>query len=82
MNQIHRKKIFWQEDAPHPLANEAPCLSTPRHNDKSGTEHVSTPEKELETKRSSLLSAHRLTIYDLRVPTTTRNFAITLYRKS
>ena len=67
---------------PHPLANEAVCLSTHRHNDKSSNEHVSTPEKELETKRSSLLSAHRLTIYDLRVPTTTHNFAITLYRKS
>ena len=77
------KKIYWQEDAPPlPLANEALCLSTPRHNDKSGTEHVSILEKELETTRSSLLSAHRFTIYDLRVPTTTLNFVITLYRKS
>jgi hypothetical protein len=76
------KKYFGKKMPPHPPANEALCLSTPRHNDKSGTEHVSIPEKELETKRSSLLSAHRFTIYDLRVPTTTLNFAITLYRKS
>ena len=77
------KKYFGKKiPPPHPLANEALCLSTPKHNDKSGTEHVSTPEKELETKRSSLLSSHRFTIYDLRVPTTNLNFAITLYRKS
>ena len=29
--------FFWQEDAP-PLANGALCLSTPKHNGKSGTE--------------------------------------------
>jgi hypothetical protein len=28
--------FFWQEDAP--LVNEALCLSTPKHNGKSGTE--------------------------------------------
>ena len=30
---------FWQEDAP-PLANRALCLSTHKHNGKSGPEHV------------------------------------------
>ena len=29
-------KLFWQEDEA-PLANEALCLSTPKHNGKSGT---------------------------------------------
>ena len=28
--------MFWQEDAPFPLANGALCLSTPKHNGKSG----------------------------------------------
>jgi hypothetical protein len=39
------------------------------------------PEKELQTTRSSLLHAHRFTIYELQVPTTTLNFAITFYCK-
>jgi hypothetical protein len=43
--------MFWQDKGPppHPLANGTLCLSTPRHNAKSGTEHVSITEKELET---------------------------------
>jgi hypothetical protein len=65
-----------------PLANGALCLSTPKYNAKSCTEHVSIPEKELQTTRSFLPRADRFTIYDLRVPTTTFNSAIILYRKS
>jgi hypothetical protein len=38
--------------------------------------YVPIPEKELQTTRSSLLHAHRFTIYDLRVPTTTLNLFI------
>ena len=34
--KIHRNYFFWQEDEV-PLANEALCLSTPKHNGKSGT---------------------------------------------
>ena len=36
-NSIVEKNI-WQEDAPSPLANGALCLSTPKHNGKSGTD--------------------------------------------
>jgi len=32
-----------QEDDPPPLANGTLCLSTPKHNDKSGTECFSEP---------------------------------------
>jgi len=39
-------------------------------------------KRSIQTTRSSLLRACRFTIYDLRVPTTTLNFAITFYRKS
>jgi hypothetical protein len=38
---------------------------------------LSIHKKELQTTRSSLLHAHRFTIYDLRLPTTTLSFAIT-----
>jgi len=33
------KKKNWQEDAPTPFANGALCLSTPKHNGKSGTDN-------------------------------------------
>jgi outer membrane biogenesis lipoprotein LolB len=40
----HKQKsivnFFWQEDEA-PLGNEALCLSTPKHNGKSGTGYLS-----------------------------------------
>jgi hypothetical protein len=44
--------------------------------------HFSLPEKGLQTTRTSELRARRLTIYDLRVPTTTLNFTIGVSCKS
>jgi hypothetical protein len=40
------KNMFWQEDAPPPQANGALCLSTPKHNGKSGTVRVRSLAKQ------------------------------------
>ena len=42
--KIHRKNNFWPEDAPPPLTKGALCLSSIKHNGKSGTGNFSLQE--------------------------------------